>query len=375
MGRARKGALRRGFTTGTSAAAGAKAAASLLFGIPAFRDKEESAVFVTLPGKKVLSIVVSRLTLEDGIASATVIKDAGDDPDVTHGAEIVTSVQYLDANARGSGASLVIEGGRGVGRVTRPGLKVATGEPAINPVPLEMIRTAVREAALEAGVVPSVRVTVSVPRGEELARKTMNARLGIIGGISILGTSGIVEPMSLRAYRDSIACAVDVAAESGCDKVLFSTGRSSEKVAVRHFALAPEALVTTGDHMGFAIRCAARKKAIGTIIVAGQFGKFTKLASGWEDTHCSRSSVDKDFLAMVAGEVGLPGKTLERIRSANTAREVYFLLKDMGDRRVFRETTALVAKHCAAIARDDQKVLAALVGYEKDLVCRAASRA
>jgi len=316
-----------------------------------------------------LNIKVRDLVLKGRAALATVIKDAGDDPDVTHKAEIVTTVELLDEARRPASPRIIIEGGKGVGRVTRPGLKAPVGAPAINPVPLEMIRTAVMETAEEAGIIPSVRVIVSVPRGKELARKTMNARLGIIGGSSILGTSGIVEPMSLSAYKDSIACAVDVAEASGCVEVLFSTGRSSEKVAAKRLGLPPEALVTTGDHMGFAVRCAAKKKEIKNIIVAGQFGKFTKLAAGWEDTHCSRSSVDKDFIALQARKAGLPEDIHKKISAANTAREIFFILKDLGDKGVFKEITALVARNCAKMAAPDQKVRAMLVGYEKDLVC------
>ncbi len=360
--------LRRGFTTGTCAAAGAKAAASLLFGVSSPKGRGAGVVQVTLPGGGTLEIGVRDLHLSGGVASATVIKDAGDDPDVTNRAEITTTVEFSGHRASDA-PGIVIEGGPGVGRVTRPGLKPPVGAPAINPVPLEMIRTAVMEAAREAGIVPAVRVVVSVPRGKEIAKKTMNARLGIIGGISILGTSGIVEPMSLSAYKDSIACAVDVAAASKCEVVVFSTGRSSEKVAAAGLDLPPEAFITTGDHMGFAMRCAGKKREFKTIIVAGQFGKFTKLAAGSGDTHCSRSSVNKDFLAGLAAEEGLAGDIIEKILGANTAREVFFMLRDMGCWGVFRRVTALVARNSAAMAGRGRVVRAMLAGYERDLVC------
>ncbi len=358
--------LRSGFTTGTSAAAGAKAAALLLYGLWPKEAHDSGVVSVTLPRGGALRIDVKGLSLANGVASATVIKDAGDDPDVTHKAEITTTVEFLGDTS--DVPRIIIEGGTGVGRITRPGLKAPIGAPAINPIPLEMIRTAVSEVAAEAGVMPNLRVVVTVPRGEVLAKKTMNARLGILGGISILGTSGIVEPMSLSAYKDSIACAVDVAVASGCVEVVFSTGRSSEKVAEEGLNLLPQAFITTGDHMGFSMRCAGKKEKITKIIVAGQFGKFTKLASGWSDTHCSRSSVDKEFIAEVARGEGLDELVVERISAANTAREIFFILKDMGDALVFKAITAMVAKKCAEMTGADKAVRAILVGYEADVI-------
>jgi len=359
--------LRSGFTTGTSAAAGAKAAALLLYGLWPKTGHGRGVVSVTLPRGGLIKIDVKEASIANGLASATIIKDAGDDPDVTHKAEITTTVELLGDAA--SAPRIVIEGGRGVGRVTRPGLKAPIGASAINPVPLEMIRTAVSEAASEAGVIPNFRVVVTVPRGEVLAKKTMNARLGIMGGISILGTSGIVEPMSLGAYKDSIACAVDVAVASGCAEVVFSTGRSSEKVAEERLKLLPQAFITTGDHMGFSMRCAGKKEDIKSILVAGQFGKFTKLASGWSDTHCSRSSVDKDFIAEVARGRGIDGKVVDKISGANTAREIFFILKDMDDTLVFKAITEKVAKNCAEMTGTHKAVRALLVGYEADVVC------
>ncbi|MFQ5479707.1 MAG: cobalt-precorrin-5B (C(1))-methyltransferase CbiD [Thermodesulfobacteriota bacterium] len=364
-----KGRLRRGFTTGTSAAAGAKAAALALFGLRPFSDRPAGKVSVTLPDGGAITIKVRDLRVTEGLASATVIKDAGDDPDVTDKAEIITTVEFLSNTASSTTPTIRIKGGPGVGLVTRPGLKVPVGEPAINPVPAAMIRTAVLEAAEAAGITPAVVVTVTVPRGELIAKKTMNARLGIMGGISILGTSGIVEPMSLEAYKDSISCAVDVAVASGCEEVVFSTGRSSEKVAAAGLDLLPQAFITTGDHMGFAIRCAGRKSEIKSIIVAGQFGKFTKLASGWGDTHCARSSVDMEFIAEAARKEGLGDDIISQMRGANTAREIFFILKDIGDTRVLQAITEMVRGNCREMCGKGKALRAILVGYEADVVC------
>ncbi|MFQ5736685.1 MAG: cobalt-precorrin-5B (C(1))-methyltransferase [Thermodesulfobacteriota bacterium] len=355
--------LRRGFTTGTCVAAGAKAAAYALFGVV----ERPRVVPVTLPGGNPFKVKIKSVKAEGMRARAVVVKDAGDDPDVTHGAQFVVEVELI-RRRNPSRAHVSVRGGEGVGRVTRPGLKIRPGRPAINPVPLKMIRAAVHEAAAEAGLRPSVVVTVSVPRGRELAKKTMNRRLGIVGGISILGTSGIVEPMSLAAYTHSISCGVDVALANGCAEVVFSTGRSSEKVVERELDLPEVAFNLTGDHMGFALRDARGRKGLKRVTVAGQFGKFTKLAAGHFETHCSDSSVGFDFLSGLARRHGAPGALVQRVLGANTAREVFFMLKEAGLSGVLRDVCRKVRANSAAIAGDGIEVRAVLVGYEGEIV-------
>lgn len=359
--------LRRGFTTGTCAAAGAKAAAQALFASLRGIKRKAACVTVTLPSGGLLDIPVKSVEVAGSKASATVIKDAGDDPDVTNGAEFITEVRFLKLNKKRPSISL--KGGAGVGVVTRPGLKVAVGRPAINPVPASMIRKAVFEASKEAGVAPSVVVTVSVPAGERLAKKTMNPRLGIIGGISILGTTGIVEPMSLAAYRHSISCGTDVALAGGLDEVVFSTGRSSEKVVEARLKLPPASFILTGDHMGFALRDAGCRGGLARITVAGQFGKFTKLAAGHFETHCSDSSVEFDFLAGLCRKAGADKRTIEGVLKANTAREVFFILKDGGLGRVIEAVGGLVKRNSSEIVDAGIKVRSILVGYGGDIVC------
>lgn len=349
--------LRKGFTTGTCAAAGAKAAAYALLG-----GKILSSVEVTLPSGKPMTIPVKSVAASDNCARAVIIKDAGDDPDVTNGAEFVAEVKVSGSNA--VKPSVRIRGGEGVGVVTRPGLKVQPGRPAINPVPLKMIRAALLEAAKAHDSRAALTVTISVPKGRDLAERTMNARLGITGGISILGTSGIVEPMSLAAYTHSISLGVDVALASGLTEVVFSTGRSSEKVAERELALPEVAFVLTGDHMGYALRDAARKKGLKTVTVAGQFGKFTKLAAGHFETHCSDSSVEFGFLAELCRRFSAGDIIVKKVLSANTAREVYLLLKEKGHQEVIAEVCRLVKKNSEKIA--GKKIRAVLVGYEND---------
>lgn len=360
--------LRRGFTTGVCAAAGAKAAArSVFMGLKSLPRGRRARVPVTLPNGAVLEIPVESIKVRGKRAVATVIKDAGDDPDVTNGAEFVTEVLFLRENRQR--ARVTIRGGEGVGVVTRPGLKVPVGRPAINPVPRSMISMAIREAAKEAGIRPSVVVTVSVPRGKEIAKKTMNGRLGIVGGISILGTTGIVEPMSLVAFTNSISCGVDVALAAGLDEVVFSTGRSSERVVERALKLPEPAHVLTGDHMGFALRDAGKRKGLRRVTVAGQFGKFTKLAAGHFETHCSDSSVEFGFLAGLCRGLGADDKLIKRVEGANTAREVFFMLREAGLGAALERVCSLARENAMRVAGGRLEVRAVLVGYDNDMAC------
>lgn len=358
-------ALRRGFTTGASAAAGAKAAAEALFA-SLFKGKRApiKTVSITLPSGRTLDIKVKNVVVNGRSAEAVIIKDAGDDPDVTNRAEIITKVTFVDKGKRGS---VKITNGPGVGVVTRPGLKVPVGRPAINPVPLKMIRNAVKEAAQKAGVTPSVVVTVSVPRGGLLAKKTMNPRLGIVGGISILGTTGIVEPMSLSAYRHSITAAMDVAIASGIDTIVLSTGRSSEKAAEGALKLPEVAYVLIGDHMGYALKEASKRAGLKRVVIAGQFGKFSKLGAGHFETHCTEASVDLGFIAGLLRGSGIKGKTAEDIENANTARQVFFMLKDSGLERIFKTVCKKVEENARRITGKGLKINAMLVGYAFDI--------
>lgn len=367
------GRLRRGYTTGSCAAAGAKAAAIALFAAlkPARTSPLLDSVSVTLPSKAkaVLSIPVKAVIVSGRSATAVIVKDAGDDPDVTNGAEILTTVEFAGHNVMRT--SVRVRGGQGVGTVTRPGLKIGVGKPAINPVPLQMIKAAVREAALEFGITPAVIVTVSVPKGMELAEKTLNPRLGIFGGISILGTTGIVEPMSLSAYRHSISCAVDVALASGCSEVVYSTGRTSEKIVMAGRALPEVAFVLTGDHMGFALRDAAGRKGLKTVTVAAQFGKMTKLAAGHFETHCSESSVEFEFIAGVCRKSGIncPDGFIDEILSANTARQVFFMLKKTGYKAVLEAVCSRARANAGRIIGGSILVRCILAGYNNEICC------
>jgi cobalt-precorrin-5B (C1)-methyltransferase len=238
-----------------------------------------------------------------------------------------------------------------------------------------MIRRAVIEAARPAGITPSVIVTVSVPGGEGLAAKTMNARLGIVGGISILGTTGIVEPMSLSAYRHSISLALSVALAGGSIEVVLSTGRSTEKVMEAQYGLRgrtklkPEAFILTGDHMGFALKEAAKMKGFKRVTIAGQFGKFSKLAAAHFETHCSDSGIDLGFIASLCSRAGVKPAVVKRVRSANTARHAYFILKDEGLVNIFKEVSRRVKANSGKLAGGAFEVRSVLVGYDNEIVC------
>jgi cobalt-precorrin-5B (C1)-methyltransferase len=317
--------LRQGFATGTAAAAAAQAALYELLGRPC-PDRVE----VDLPGGGSLSIPVSRHGRHGPRGEAVVIKDAGDDPDVTNGAEIGARVWHLVAP--GAGEDLTLAGGEGVGRVTKPGLPVPVGEPAINPVPRRMIRRALVRVWDEIcpGAPLRLRVEIFVPRGEELARQTLNPRLGILGGISILGTTGLVKPFSHQAYRATIASSLRVARAAGLNHIGFSTGGKSEGYLTALLPELPEAaLVQMGDYVRFALRVAAHM-GFAEITAAAFFGKALKIAQGFGHTHASRGLANLRELGRWTLELTGDAALARAVAGANTARQTLELLIGAG---------------------------------------------
>ena len=300
-------ALRTGWTTGTCASAAAKAA------ITALRDQAvQRTVEVGLPGGRRVSFDVESCVHDDRQATAVVVKDAGDDPDVTHGARLTATARWRDE------PGLRLDGGVGVGVVTKPGLGLELGAPAINPVPRTMITQAIGEVVDpdEQGV----HVTISVPDGERMARKTTNARLGIIGGISILGTTGIVRPFSTASWRASVEQAISVLAAQGEDTVVLCTGGRTEKGAMKLLPGLPEVcFVEVGDFTGAALRQAVEHQ-LSQVIFVGMAGKLTKLAAGILMTHYTRSRVDLALLEDVTQAAGGSADLAGRVARANTAR-------------------------------------------------------
>ena len=334
--RARKNSrdLRTGFTTGANACAAACAATRLLVRggldpwegpLPeATADRFDSlvgAVTIAIPaGDRVRFPVRTARVLSQDVARASVIKDAGDDPDCTHRAELWAEVRLT----RHPGEIRILRG-EGVGRVTRPGLGIPVGEPSITAVPRANI-TAEVARLLPPGL--GAEVTVGIVDGEELARRTLNARLGIVGGLSILGTTGVVRPYSTAAFRASVVQAIDVAHRLGLDEVVLTTGGRSERYAMAAFPELPEqAFVQMGDFVGAALRRAAELGLRRATVVA-MMGKLTKMASGTTMTHAAGSKVDTGLLADLAAAVGAPEAACRAIAEAATARRAQEILQD-----------------------------------------------
>ncbi|MQA10428.1 MAG: cobalt-precorrin-5B (C(1))-methyltransferase [Pseudonocardiaceae bacterium] len=301
-------ALRTGFTTGACSAAAAKAATlALVNGVA------PSSVEIGLPSGNRHTFEVESCQLDAEQATAVVVKDAGDDPDVTHGAQLTVTVRGRADH------EISLHGGEGVGVVTKEGLGLEVGGPAINPVPREMITEAVREVVPEAGL----DVTITVPGGEKMARKTTNRRLGIFGGISILGTTGIVRPFSTASWRASVEQAVSVMAAQDCPTLVLATGGRTERAAMRLLPDLPEvAFVEVGDFTGAALREAA-EHGISEVVFVGMIGKLTKLASGVLMTHYTRSKVDTEFLARITVQHGGSAQDASEVEDSVTARRAY----------------------------------------------------
>jgi cobalt-precorrin-5B (C1)-methyltransferase len=295
--------LRRGWTTGACATAALKAALLELWG-----GQKVTEVTIVLPRGETPTFAVADRVVGPGFVQIGITKDAGDDPDVTHGALIV--VRVSDAEP---GQGVVFRAGPGVGTVTLPGLPIAPGEPAINPVPRQMMQGVVAELALQFGRQGDVVVTVSVPGGEALALKTWNPRLGIVGGLSILGTTGIVRPFSCAAWIASIHRGIDVARATGLTHVAGCTGAQSEAAVQRHYGLSDVAMLDMGDFFGGMVKY-LRRHPVERLTVGGGLGKLIKLAQGAVDLHSARSQID---FGRLAADTGLP------VADALTALQAY----------------------------------------------------
>ena len=310
----KKGLLRTGFTTGTSATAATKAALLTLISSQIY-----NTIDIALPKGKIVKLKIAWTIHSPNSQSVTsaVIKDAGDDPDVTHGAEICSTVTLT----REKGL-IEIDGGFGVGRVTRPGLGLEIGHAAINPVPKKMIEQVVLDSAKSILTHKGIKVIISVPKGIELAKKTDNPRLGIVGGISILGTTGIVFPYSTASFAASIRQSLDVAISLGTDVVVLTTGGRSEDYIKNLYKSLPDyAFVQMGDFSGYTIKQCANRN-IKKIIIAGFIGKLSKMAMGIKQTHVRGSHVSMNYMANLASLCVNSKNIINDIKNANTARHV-----------------------------------------------------
>lgn len=315
--------MRTGFSTSACAAAAAVAALRALTG-----GKTVANVAIDLPTRRGVAFSIVRCEWEGDGVRCGVVKDAGDDPDVTNGLEIQALVRPSETGR------IEIQGGIGVGTVTLPGLSVAVGEAAINPGPRRLILHALRTETERLGLAPEIglSVTVCVPDGERIARETMNPKLGIVGGISILGTDGLVHPYSVPAFRTSLYYELKVAKENGSRTVAFATGKRSLQYLKSVLPKSNELeLINVGDEIGFPIDRALRFGFSG-IYIGGMIGKLSKLAQGRFQTHVNEGEVDFDFLASVAVKAGAQPRDAETIRTCRTARQAQQLLKPFGVR-------------------------------------------
>ncbi len=353
-------ALREGFSTGSVAAAAAKAAtAALLTGAP------QTEVDIALPIGRRVTFAVNACEIEDGLARCSVIKDAGDDPDCTHGAEIFAEVRLRFE------PGVSIDGGEGVARVTKPGLGIDIGLPSITRVPRKMITDSVSEALAAAGHPGGADVLIVVPRGLEMAKKTLNHRYGLVGGISILGTSGIVKPYSTAAYKVSIVNAIDVAVASGLREVVITTGGKSEEYAQRTWAHLPEtAFVEMGDWVGFTLTY-CKKKQVAKVNIGGMIGKLSKVADGEFYTHARQAAVNLEGLAAIAESVGAPPEVADKIRRGNTAREAQEIVLAHGVVGFFDRIAEKVSRNCRAYGQDTYAVETVITDTDGVILGRA----
>lgn len=371
--------LRKGWTTGTCASAAAKAA---MIGLVTGEAPQE--VEVTLPGGTTRTFPTA--DIQPGAPNrVAIVKDAGDDPDCTHGGHITATVQWaIDAPDLGSvawnsanfvaasdgGKPIELRGGDGVGTITKPGLGLTVGWPAINPVPARMIRQAIAEIYPGDDIAPLV-CTISVHGGQEMALKTSNDRLGIMGGISILGTTGIVKPFSTSSWRASVAQQIDVAAAQDTDVVVVSTGSRSDDWAQADMPeLEPVSFIQVGDFTGIALRRAAGA-GIPRLRFVGMAGKIAKLADGIMMTHFHRSKVNTAFLAAIAREAGAPDAVVDGATTTATARHFYELCLEHDYVEPLRVLCERAARNCKAHAGHNLEVEVVMIDFTgTNEVCR-----
>lgn len=301
--------LKYGWTTGACATAATKAAFEALQ-----TGSFTKTVTITLPKGQTPTFDLIDTKLEDGSATASIIKDAGDDPDVTHGATIKVTV-------RPGGEGVTFKAGEGVGKITKPGLTLPPGEPAINPAPRAMMQSVIEQIAKQYGSEPNVIIEISIPGGERIAKQTWNGRLGIVGGLSILGTTGIVVPYSCSAWIHSIHRGIDVARATGQTHVGAAVGNMSEKLILNTHELTEADILDMGDFVGGMLKY-LKKNPIPKLTIAGGFAKMSKLANGEMDLHSKRSQVDKTALAKILSRLGANEAQVTAAQSANTALEI-----------------------------------------------------
>ena len=351
--------LKTGFTTGSSATAASKAAL-----LSIINQKKIENVDILLPKRSYVQIPIHSCKFETDKARCSVIKNGGDDPDVTHGAEIIVELSFIEKINE-----IEIDGGEGVGIVTKQGLGLEINKPAINPVPKKMITENLREVGKEILLKKGIRVVISVPKGKELGPKTDNPRLGIINGISILGTSGIVIPFSTASYAASIRQNLDVAIAAGNDTVVLTTGGRSEDFAKKIVDLPVHCFVQMGDFSGYTIQQCSRKD-IKRAYVVGFIGKLAKMAAGVKQTHVKGSKVDMIFLAELARKCNANESVIQEIKKANTARHVSEIIQENNIEGFFDLICGEMYKHMRKHSEEKVPIDVILFDFEGNILAR-----
>lgn len=333
--------MKNGFTTGTCAQAATKGACIMLAD-----QKIVNEVEVKTPSGVRLNLGLVDQKIGENFAECAVIKRSGEEPDVTNGARIFVKVKL----SRKEGVD--IKGAEGVGKITKPGLAIGVGGWAINPVPRKMI---LKEASRFLPDDKGLEVTVSVPGGKELAARTYNPKLGIMGGISIIGTTGIVEPKSLDAYRASLALELDVLKAEGYNKAVLVLGYVGEKYSKKTLKLKRDSIIKIGDHVGFMLRQCAKKR-IKEVLLIGHIGKLIKVAGGQFNTHCSFGDNRVSSIARYVKLYGADRKTIEDVLSATTAEATVEILKKAGFAKVFKKIAQDVSAKAQELVNNKVKV-------------------
>jgi len=354
-----EGKLRNGFTTGSCATAAAKAAILAII-----EQRKIETTNILLPKKEQIEIKIKECDFQKEKAKCSVIKDGGDDPDVTHGAEIIVNLELTTKIN-----TIEIDGGDGVGRVTKPGLGLEIGDAAINPTPKKMIIENITEVAKSTLKKNGIKLIISVPKGKEIALKTDNPRIGILGGISILGTSGIVIPYSTASFAAAIRQQIDVVRSMNDDQVVLTTGGRSEDFARKIIDLPDHSFIQMGDFSGYTIsQCA--KKGINKAYVGGFIGKFAKMATGVKQTHVKGSKVNMDFLANLAKKCGADDKIIQEIKNANTARNVQEIIQRVNLHSFFEEVCLEVSKHMRDHSENKVPIEVILFDFDGNILSR-----
>lgn len=355
--------LKNGYTTGTCAQAAAKAAVTMLI-----RRRPLKEINIITPSGVKLKLSVIDPVIGAYRVSCAVIKDSGSDPDVTNGTRIYAEVRFSKR------PGVLVRGGKGIGRVTKPGLASAVGEYAINPVPRRMIIKEISAyqsycSKIEKGKerMRGFEAAISVPDGERLSKLTFNPRLGVVGGISILGTTGIVEPKSLAAYKASLALQLDVLKASGYKKAAVVLGYVGERFCKDTLKLKDDVIIKVGDHIGFILKACAKKK-INEVFLAGHIGKLVKVAAGQFNTHCQYGDNRIGTIVAYARQCGAREAVIKEVSGQDTAEAAVKILKDNSLDEVFDKIAKRAAEKINSLVNGALKITCVILSLKGEVL-------